>query len=270
MRTVRPAPVQVWTASPGVLDDVQWSKLEALLDGAERTRADRFKLPADRRSYVLSHGLLRLALAHALATSPAAIVLSHHGSGKPVMRSPRRPHVCFSLARSRLLVACVVTSLGPVGIDVEPIRDGHADFDLLSRFVALPIAAIHKAEREEDAARRFFFLWTALEAFWKAQGTGLASGNARICCATNVPGACDIRLENMDAPHARIVTVPCADDCAISVALNYPQAHALGRDASSLRAMDGMQLINENPMALPGYRRPSPGCAQPRMSRHFF
>ena len=176
MTMVPPATAQVWTASPGVLTDVHWSRLGALLDDGERAKARRFKLQADRHAYVLAHALMRLALAHALDVSPMAIVLSHDSRGKPVLLSPARPDVCFSHSRSRLLVACVVTTLGPVGIDVEPIREGHADFDLLARFVALRDPACQH-ERAAPAARRFFFLWTALEAFWKAQGTGLASGN---------------------------------------------------------------------------------------------
>jgi 4'-phosphopantetheinyl transferase len=273
MTRVPPASVRVWAASPAALTDVQWSRIDTLLDEAERAKADRFRQPADRRSYVLAHALLRLALAHEINVSPAAVVLSHDAGGKPVLLSPCRPDVCFSHSRSRLLVACAVTTLGPVGIDVEPIRQGRgqADFDLLARFVALPEPA-GRTGNEADTARRFFFLWTALEAFWKAQGTGLASGNARIRVATNGLDVCDIHLEGTDAdpPQARLVPLPCVDGCAIAVALKYPQAHAMDRNGHCVRAMDGMQLINENPMALPSYSQPSPGFAQPRMSRRFF
>jgi phosphopantetheinyl transferase len=269
MTMVPPATAQVWTASPGVLTDVHWNTLGALLDDSERAKARRFKLQADRHAYVLAHALMRLALAHALDVSPTAIVLSHDSRGKPVLLSPARPDVCFSHSRSRLLVACVVTTLGPVGIDVEPIREGHADFDLLARFVALEgLACQH--ECAAPAARRFYFLWTALEAFWKAQGTGLASGNARIHCGAYGTGACDIRLEGIDAgaPQARVIPLPCVDGCAIAVALRYPQARSLGQEARFIHAMDGMQLINENPMALPSYGQRSAGIAQPRMSSH--
>jgi phosphopantetheinyl transferase len=269
MTMVPPATAQVWTANPGVLTDVHWSRLGALLDDAERARARRFKLQADRHGYVLAHALMRLALAHALDVSPTAIVLSHDSRGKPVLLSPARPDVCFSHSRSRLLVACVVTTLGPVGIDVEPIREGHADFDLLAPFVALPDPAC-RHEHAAPAARRFFFLWTALEAFWKAQGTGLASGNPRIRCGAYGNGACDIRLEGIDAdaPQARVIPLRWVDGCAIAVALRYPQAQSPGQEPLSIQAMDGMQLVNENPMALPSYGQPSSGFAQPRMSSH--
>ena len=66
-------------------------------------------------------------------------VFSSEASGKPVLvNAPSKPKIYFSHSRSRNLVACAVTCVGPVGIDVEAVNASIADLRLLDRFVALP------------------------------------------------------------------------------------------------------------------------------------
>jgi 4'-phosphopantetheinyl transferase len=219
--------LQIWTAQPAEPDDAQWAELALLLDETEQLRAGQFRVVADRRTYVLAHALRRAALAGELAVAPDEIVISHEIGGKPVLAAPPgRPGLFFSHSRCRAAVALALSRAGPVGIDVASIAPAIADFDLLARFVALPQARQRETELGSDPAHQFFFYWTALEAFWKAAGTGLAAGNPRIGCVKNPGGTFDVLLETSTAqgPSARVVPVNAPPGCMVTLACLAPPA----------------------------------------------
>jgi 4'-phosphopantetheinyl transferase len=217
--------VQVWTAQPAELDEAQWPALGLLLDEAEELRSRQFKMAQDRRAYVLAHALRRAALACALAVAPHEIVVSHEAGGKPVLAGPAaKGAIFFSHSRSRDAVVFALSHAAPIGIDVASVDTANADFDLLARFVALPEAKRREAELGSDPARQFFFYWTALEAFWKAAGTGLASGNPRIRCQKNRLGTFDILLDMSSAQQssARVIPINSAARYMVTLACLTP------------------------------------------------
>jgi 4'-phosphopantetheinyl transferase len=217
--------VQIWTAEPAEPDEAQWTALALLLDEAEELRSRQFRMAEDRRAYVLAHALRRAALARALAVAPHEIVVSHEASGKPVLAGPAaKGAIFFSHSRSRDAVVFALSHAAPIGIDVASVDITIADFDLLARFVALPEAKRREAELGSDLARQFYFYWTALEAFWKAAGTGLASGNPRIRCEKNRSGTFDILLETSGTqqPSARVIPVNSAAGFVVTLACLAP------------------------------------------------
>jgi hypothetical protein len=71
--------------------------------------------------------------------------------------------------------------------------------------------------------RQFFHQWTALEAFWKACGTGLAEGQPRICCVPRTGHDFDVHVERGAGPCAgRGMVVDAFDECALAVVLRAP------------------------------------------------
>ncbi|MEO8655184.1 MAG: 4'-phosphopantetheinyl transferase superfamily protein [Ramlibacter sp.] len=238
--------IHVWLARPDEVRDTQWGVLDALLDKQEQERAGRFKLPVDRRSYVLAHALRRRVLSQALAVEPAAIILADKAGAKPVLIEPKSQSYFFSHSRSRSLVAFAITALQPVGIDVEALQDRAVDFELLSRFVALPDAGCRTAELGPDPARQFFYYWTALEAFWKASGSGLVSGSPRIRCAMDGRGGCELSLEGdaPDRPKARVAALEAVPGYAVALALAHPPTGPVNLEPPAIALHDGNQLIH--------------------------
>ena len=219
--------VQIWMAQPAEPDEAQWAELALLLDETEQLQARQFKMATDRRAYVLAHALRRAALARALAVAPQEIFISHEATGKPVLvGAPAKRQMFFSHSRSRGAVVFALSHAGPIGIDVASIDTAIADFDLLAQFLALPEARRREADLGSDPAVQFFFYWTALEAFWKAAGTGLASGNPRIRCEKNRCGTFDLLLEAGGAqrPSARVVPVNAPPGCMVTLACLTPSA----------------------------------------------
>jgi hypothetical protein len=99
-------------------------------------------------------------------------------------------------------------------VDAEWIESKPVDAGLLGAFVATQGGV---------TAHRFFFQWTALEAFWKACGTGLADGQPRISCVPTSAHRFDVFVEHSTGPCAgRGAIVEAFEPCAVAVVLRAP------------------------------------------------
>jgi 4'-phosphopantetheinyl transferase len=238
MTGIEAGEVQIWIARPGDFQGWQWTALAALLDQKERERRERFKFDADREAYVLAHAMRRIALGRALQVAAADIVLSADANGKPMLAQPAPVEIFFSDSRSRDAVACAVTRIGPVGIDVEAMGGAEFDFDLLSPFLVVPDEKQRAAQLGSDPAQQFFFYWTALEAFWKALGTGLAPTNPRIHLRKNGFHTFDATFEGhkTQTHGVRVIPIRGMDAFAVTLALAGPD--------------DCMRLVHNNSAAV--------------------
>lgn len=209
---MRTPEVRLACARPGHWSAAQWHELEALLDTGERSAAQRFRFDADRGAYVVAHAMLKSLAVQESGLAAEEIELRHDARGRPFIAQLPQLHV--SLSRSSDAVACAVCSAAPVGIDIERIDGKPVDAGLLGAFVVT---------HEAVTARRFFFQWTALEAFWKAAGTGLADGNPRIRCVPRDASRFDVQLEGSAGTAAgRGAIVHAYEDCALAVVLRAP------------------------------------------------
>ena len=233
--------VHVWTANPEHVTSAQWPELASWLDAGELHCASRFANTADHQAYVLAHALRRLAMSEVLGVAPGALVFSSAPSGKPVLiNAPAEPKIHFSNARRRSIVACAVSCIGPVGIDVEVMDASSADMGLLKPFMVLPDLQGCQAMSASEQARLFFFYWTVLEAFWKSRGSGLSFANPAITCQKNRTGWSDISLLQGSAWHA----------CGRAVELESPagSAASLVLDASCFGSLPGeVEIIQHTP-----------------------
>lgn len=217
-------PVQVWMADPRRFNDDSTGDLMRLLDRSERERLARFRHEADAQAYMLAHAMRRAAVAKALAASPGEIEFAHDRNGKPLLQHPCGQTIFFSHSRRREGVACVVTRAAAVGIDIESARadgaGGGSGFALLAPYMVLPDAARRAADMGPGADRQFRCYWTALEAYWKAQGTGLASSNPPVECARNPAGGFDVAVAgDPSSPRAGVFFLPSPEGLTVAVAL---------------------------------------------------
>jgi 4'-phosphopantetheinyl transferase len=213
--------VQLWRARPDALWLMEWRGLTDLLDDAERQQAGRFRFVADQRAYVLAHGLRRLALAAWLQVPAASLRFGAVAGGRPQLLAPAHRPVFFSHTYTREAVLVALSSDAAVGIDVESTQGPHVSAALLAGFIAQPDVA------DPD----FYFYWTALEAFWKAAGTGLTQGQPRLHFERSAAGHWLARPESLPgaAPANRptlIFTVTAPPGCCASLALRAPARSA--------------------------------------------
>jgi 4'-phosphopantetheinyl transferase len=217
------------------------ASLEPLLDAAERDAARRFRDELDRDAYVVVHALRRALLADETRLHADAIRIGHDSRGQPFLAAPGGDAIHFSHSRHRNAVACAVTRAAPVGIDVEYIDERRADAGLLVPFMDLAAGGAVDAPG-------FYRHWTALEAFWKACGTGLAEGQPRIRCTRQARGRFDISFESGEpACVARGISIDAFDDCALTLVVRAPVHRDIAvRRIQCAGAMAIEQLSNGN------------------------
>lgn len=220
------ADIAVVLLTPGAIANENWPRLADLLDADERRRARRFAHDRDRRLYVAAHALKRLMLSAYAGGAPQDWRFETAPGGKPRLVGGQTPH--FNLSHCEGLVACAVSRVAAVGIDVETVRHP-APFELVSGHFA-PAERLWLSGLE--AARRdigFFRLWTLKEAVLKASGDGLALPlrdldigfaplRVRFCHAALGPPA-EWRLFQQTTGQAHVFALAWQGPASLSVAL---------------------------------------------------
>ncbi|MFD0213138.1 4'-phosphopantetheinyl transferase family protein [Streptomyces hirsutus] len=169
------APLELYLARVGALDERTLRNARELLDAEERGRAGAFRHDRDRDAYVVAHAALRDVLSTLLGVPADALPLTREpcaGCGGPHGRPAlRMPGVHFSLSHSGGLVM-VALAPAPVGVDVEGLATMRAALGAQS--------ALHLAEAEElallpahERPAAFTRAWVRKEAYLKGLGTGL-------------------------------------------------------------------------------------------------
>jgi len=145
----------------------------ALLSPAERVRAARFAFDRDRRTFVMSHGILRTLLAAVSHGDPARLRFREGLRGKPyLVDAPAGLQFNLSHCEGYCLVGL---GRGPaIGVDIECVRAT----DDMPQLVRQCFSAAERREFDAlpagERSRGFFNGWTRKEAFIKAVGDGLS------------------------------------------------------------------------------------------------
>jgi phosphopantetheinyl transferase len=204
--------VHLACARPSQWPEADCTGLARLLQEDEHEALRRLRHEADRRAFVVAHAMLRALVANESGIPGCDVDLRHDTKGRPYVA--QAPDLFVSLSRSREAVACAVSRTAPIGVDIEKIEERPADAGLLGAFVLTP---------EPVTSRSFYFHWTALEAFWKSCGTGLADDNPRIACVPSTAMRFDVCIERSRGPCAgRGAIVNAYEDCALAVVLCAP------------------------------------------------
>lgn len=164
----------VW-AHADALTERTLDALTDVLDADERARSASFAFARDRKAFVAAHGLLRFALSRIAPPPPRSWRFAADAAGRPVALG-YEGKVAFSLSHTRSLVACLVSTSGKVGIDVEEIGSAEPDVGLLSASCSPAEAASIATRPRADRAAAFSRLWTLKEAALKALGLAERAG----------------------------------------------------------------------------------------------
>ncbi len=159
--------------------------------------ADERRPGASDRSYFLARrAALRSLVALYAQCDADEVTIGYDAPGAPRVTLPQG---CFVSVSGRGPYAALAVSSAPIGIDLE----------FMNRDVEVIDDVLHPAERAEiarlpnaDRADRFLRIWTAKEAFLKAQGTGLTEDPARIRVEFAGEGIRNIMRENEGARQA--------------------------------------------------------------------
>ncbi|HYG24327.1 MAG TPA: 4'-phosphopantetheinyl transferase superfamily protein [Verrucomicrobiae bacterium] len=175
-----PGVVRVWASPLSVTEDFR-NRLLGVLSPEERLRAERFRFDRHRHRFLAGRGILRTLLGGQLQCNAADLQFALSPKGKPALGGPfENSGLHFNVAHAVDLLLVAITRLGPVGVDVEPLRELKDAGDLVKRFFSPRESERFHALRREEQPAAFFNLWTRKEAWLKATGEGIAGGLDRV------------------------------------------------------------------------------------------
>jgi len=186
-----PDQVDVWLVGEGV-PDPGLDFLYAVLDTAERHRANTAMTPVDRRRFIVAHAAVRHVVGRHLGVPPEQLRWTAGPHGKPELRGAGAG-LRVNLSHSGGLCMVAVSDSRPVGVDIQSlVADATARALARRYFPPLEARLVHDAAEGAPAAL-FARLWARKEAVVKAAGSRLAFG-----LAVPVDGTCPLTVE-MDA-----------------------------------------------------------------------
>ena len=145
----------------------------------DRARAGRLIDPVAGRQLLVSLSCAQAMLGAALGVSGADLQIARNDAGVPFL--PDWPEHSVSMSRSQGWTATALHQGGPIGVDIELIRD--LDWrSMLAMICDREEAAAFEAVGGGDRAlrARFFRMWTLKEAVMKALGLGFQAGVKRV------------------------------------------------------------------------------------------
>lgn len=145
------------------------------LDAGERQRLFAYGNPATAQRFAASRVLLRAVLSHYLSCPPSALAYARQAHGKPVLAAPFTGQLHFSLARRDGWCALAFSRDCPVGVDIERVRELAGMEDVARLYFSASDNAALNLLSGAAKRKRFFELWTALEASRKRDGLGLGA-----------------------------------------------------------------------------------------------
>ena len=153
----------------------EYKKAYATLSPSRKSHIDRFQQPQDKERSLAAELLVQKLLKELGIPNGT---LHRAENGQPFLEGC---DLYVSISHCDRLVACAVSE-APVGIDIERIR--HMDLKV-SRHVCVPEEEAYlmgdlplpqeKLCHDPAVLRRFFEIWTAKEAYFKKQGTGITN-----------------------------------------------------------------------------------------------
>lgn len=237
-RTVTQGGVEVWWAAPGDAD----AGLMRLLDDVELSRIEGLVRDADRRRYLVTHALARLAVATALEVPPDDVVFDRscircgEPHGKPRVRRPDCA-LDLSLSHSGDRVAVAISAGGAVGVDVELVDRSLNPSELapmiLSAQETVELLRLAPHERPRGLLR----YWTRKEAVLKATGHGLSVAPTTL--TVSAPDQEPVLLlwpesEGTARPTQLVDVDPDEDHVACLALLSSQPVHVRTRDGAAL------------------------------------
>ena len=139
----------------------------------ERERFRRYRHPLTANQFLAGRLLIRGWLESVSGTPGAQWQLIEGERGRPAIAHPPSPW-SFNLAHSGGMVACALSLLPDVGVDLEDLNRRPMAPDLYRRYCSPREIAGIERQPEDGRMRRFLTYWTLKEAYLKARGLGIA------------------------------------------------------------------------------------------------
>ncbi len=176
----REGTVQIWLADSARLDEAAIQGAGDILSSDEQARAGRFRGDALKARFVAGRAMLRTRLADELELNPRDLTIGRTAAGKPILTSPDKPDLDFSLSYAGSFILLAIGRDTRVGVDIEPMRSVPEAESIVARHFAIPEKERWQQLPASHRPRAFLEAWTRKEAVLKATGVGLSQGLAKV------------------------------------------------------------------------------------------
>lgn len=174
--------------------------LARLLTAEERQRAERFRFPKHRRRFLVRRARLRQLVAAYQGMPQPRLAFEYGPKGKPSLPRHLDDHpdgpLAFNLSDSEDLAVVALARGGPLGVDVEVLREMPEALSISKSFFAAPERDVLASVPETQRDQTFFNCWTRKEAYLKATGDGLSVALDRFTVTLHPDSEC--RFEAID------------------------------------------------------------------------
>jgi 4'-phosphopantetheinyl transferase len=173
---IAPNEIHLWLIGLDLAED-SVEHLRRLLSAGERQRERGFHFRADRRRFIVSHGMLRMILGGCVNQRPEEVCFCFEEHGKPYLEPSTNPNgISFNMAHSNELALVGVCRSLRIGVDIEYKDVRHATGEIAHRHFAREELAVFAALSASAQTEAFFTTWTRKEAYIKARGEGVFLG----------------------------------------------------------------------------------------------
>ncbi|WP_049721082.1 4'-phosphopantetheinyl transferase family protein [Gilvimarinus polysaccharolyticus] len=152
---------------------------KAWLSPAEHERLQRFQSPQAQHNYLLGRALMRRQLSQHCQLAPKQLQFSIAAGGKPQLNDTNC-NLHFNLTHSNQWLALAVSDHSPVGLDIEQPHKPRDAINIARHYFHRSEYHHLKNLQGQALQDQFYKLWTLKEAFFKARGTGISEGLARV------------------------------------------------------------------------------------------
>jgi len=165
------------------LTDEQWAALLVSLPEGKQRYARRFKSASRWQSFVAGHYLLQNSLAQfgfSGKTYRTSYGAAWEADSSRATTAPATESISVGISHSASFVACIVSSNGGAGIDVEMPSDRNRNIkELVNHFFSERDKSAFRDIAPDNEESMFLLRWTLKESYIKALGEGVSSARLR-------------------------------------------------------------------------------------------
>jgi 4'-phosphopantetheinyl transferase len=183
------AVAHVWHIDPEAVPNELLERGRGWLTPAEREHCGRLASDSLRHAYLVTRMLCRTTLSRYTDVDPASWLFSINSNGKPFIVAPVAfASLRFNLTHTQGLLACIVSRVGDVGVDVEGTTRQIDISQIARHFLSASESDRLFALAPERRAARLFEYWVLKEAYLKGCGIGLSQPPEEITIELNANG----------------------------------------------------------------------------------
>lgn len=171
MQALPPHQLDIWLTDLRTSSEAQIH----LLAREELAHAQKISRLQTRQRYLLVRAEVRRCLAIYTGLAPQDLVFDRTAAGKPLLGNAPHP-LSFNLSHSGHYLALAVTAGDAIGVDLEQVNRRRNWQAIAERYFHPEEVAQLMALPEAERYLGFYRCWTLKEAFFKALGSGIATG----------------------------------------------------------------------------------------------